>query len=126
MTSITCNSCGIRFDVPDLWAVTRQRDLKTFYCPNGHPLTYRESETDKLRRERDRLKQQMARVEQDALQERTLRKEAERQASARKGVVTRLKNRVAKGVCPCCNRSFENLQRHMSGQHPKYLAEEIA
>lgn len=27
--------------------------------------------------------------------------------------------RVQNGVCPCCNRSFWNLERHMKSKHPK-------
>ena len=42
--------------------------------------------------------------------------------SAQKGVTTRLKNRVQKGVCPCCNRYFAQLQRHMTTQHPNFAA----
>lgn len=37
-----------------------------------------------------------------------------------KGAHQRTKNRVAKGVCPCCNRSFTNLAKHMAGQHPDF------
>lgn len=37
-----------------------------------------------------------------------------------KGVVTRTRNRIANGVCPCCDRSFTNLQRHMASKHPDY------
>jgi len=40
-----------------------------------------------------------------------------------KGHHTRLKKRIAAGVCPCCNRSFQNLQSHMKNQHPQYLEE---
>ena len=44
----------------------------------------------------------------------------ERQLSATRGVVTRTKNRISKGVCPCCTRSFQNLKRHMASKHPEY------
>lgn len=33
---------------------------QTFYCPNGHSLTFGDTELDKLRRERDRLAQRVA------------------------------------------------------------------
>ena len=38
-----------------------------------------------------------------------------------KGQVTRIKKRVANGVCPCCNRTFKDLAAHMSTQHPDYI-----
>jgi hypothetical protein len=25
-------------------------------------------------------------------------------------------------VCPCCNRSFQNLRRHMATKHPEFNA----
>jgi hypothetical protein len=37
-----------------------------------------------------------------------------------KGVKTRMANRIKHGVCPCCNRTFLNLQRHMTTQHPSF------
>lgn len=39
------------------------------------------------------------------------------------GQVTKLKNRVGHGVCPCCNRSFGNLARHIESEHPTFIAE---
>lgn len=32
----------------------------------------------------------------------------------------KVKDRVKNGVCPCCNRTFVNLQRHMHTKHPSY------
>ncbi|WP_159103999.1 hypothetical protein [Rhodopseudomonas sp. B29] len=51
------------------------------------------------------------------------REAAERRAAAARGQVTKIKNRVGHGVCPCCNRTFANLARHMAGEHPGYTAE---
>jgi hypothetical protein len=36
-------------------------------------------------------------------------------------VVTRLKNRAAAGLCTCCNRSFQNLRKHMEIKHPEQV-----
>lgn len=47
----------------------------------------------------------------------------ERRLAATKGVVTRIKNRVGKGVCPCCKRTFPNLGAHMSEKHPDWAPE---
>ncbi len=49
-------------------------------------------------------------------------RETELRRRAEKGAKTRIKNRVANGVCPCCNRSFVNLARHMHNQHPAFGA----
>ena len=37
-----------------------------------------------------------------------------------KAAKTRLKNRIARGICPCCKRHFTNLQRHMDCKHPEF------
>jgi hypothetical protein len=47
-----------------------------------------------------------------------------RSAKAFKGQVTRIRNRVKNGVCPCCNRTFQNLMRHMATEHPEYATAE--
>ena len=47
-------------------------------------------------------------------------KHATRRMAAAKGELTKMKKRVGNGVCPCCNRQFVNLQRHMATQHPGY------
>lgn len=28
--------------------------------------------------------------------------------------------RIRNGVCPCCNRSFKDVHRHMKSQHPEF------
>lgn len=40
-----------------------------------------------------------------------------------KGVLAKVKKRVAHGVCPCCNRSFTDLRRHMESKHPEFAHE---
>lgn len=94
----------------------------TFFCAYGHGQVYAvgETEAEKLRRERDRLAQQIAQRDDEIRRQRELREATERQLAAAKGQVTKIKNRVSAGVCPCCNRSFENLMRHMHSKHPDY------
>jgi hypothetical protein len=71
------------------------------------------------------LKQDAARLEDEIRAEREWRKQAQNQARAFKGRVTRLKNRAAAGVCPCCNRTFAQLARHMATKHKGFTAEEV-
>lgn len=73
--------------------------------------------------ELDRAREKAERLERDAQQLREQRDAAHRQASAQRGVTTRIKNRVANGVCPCCKRSFVELARHMATKHPEYAPE---
>ena len=90
------------------------------YCPNGHEwhLTTGDSAIDRVRQERDRLKQQLAYKDDEISRQKQRRERAERSASAYRGQVTKLKNRSKAGLCPCCNRTFQNLRRHMETKHP--------
>jgi DNA repair exonuclease SbcCD ATPase subunit len=92
------------------------------YCAYGHGQVYVEGETEetKIRRERDRLAQQIAQSDDEIKRQRELRETAERQAAAARGQVTKLKNRASAGVCPCCNRTFSQLKRHMDQKHPDF------
>lgn len=74
-----------------------------FYCPNGHRQHYTQSESDRLRGlldEANRSKTQLA-ANYAALQREH----------------NRVTKRVSAGVCPCCNRTFQNLARHMASRH---------
>jgi hypothetical protein len=83
-----------------------------WFCPNGHETVFsREAESVALRRERDILKQQIARYEQFAL-------EKEREVAAAKAELKREHRRAVAGVCPCCNRTFRQLATHMRHMHP--------
>ncbi len=127
MKAVTCAQCKEVFALHETTHATLTRSSGRFYCPWGHPLSFPkgDSEADLLRKERDTLKQQMARSESDATFYRQRSEEAERRASAFKGVATRMKNRVAKGVCPCCNRTFANLQAHMETKHKGFAQQEV-
>jgi|HubBroStandDraft_4_1064222.scaffolds.fasta_scaffold00027_65 hypothetical protein len=64
-TRMACGECGIEFDVPEHFYKERKENGKGWYCPNGHSRVFRESDLDKMRRERDQAKQQLARVEEE-------------------------------------------------------------
>lgn len=124
----SCISCFINFQVPLGFTAARRKDGEKFYCPNGHHMYYPkgESEEDKLRRERDLLKQRL--VQKDDMISEVVRQRqmSERQLSAARGQVTKLKKRAAGGVCPCCNRSFAALHSHMATKHPNFVAEDVS
>lgn len=125
----TCVRCSTPFMMSEAVhaTATARREGFTFYCPNGHEQHYVTGETqlDKMRRERDRLAQQVAQRDDEIRAQREHREAAERRASAARGQVTRLRNRAAAGTCPCCNRTFANMTRHMASQHPGFRAEEL-
>ena len=116
--------CARVFYVEDDWLTTRCNQGGIVACPYcGTKWDFSmQSATQKLRDENARLARLLeieeARVERERVYSRGMR----RKAAALRGVVTRTKNRVGNGVCPCCNRTFANLMRHMHDQHPGYTA----
>lgn len=123
---VSCYSCGVRFGITDLMyrrAVTNAEG--SVFCPScGKETCWRESDDQKKIRQLQRdLETEQRRAEtakRRAEAEEKQRITTEHQLRATKGVVTRIKNRVVNGACPCCNRTFHDLQRHMSTKHPDY------
>lgn len=111
-----CIRCGLPVLAPSSLESEIRNRAKPFYCCNGHEMTYRESEADKL-------KVRLAQAERERDGARARAEMAERSAAAHKGKVTEMKNRVGNGVCPCCNRTFKQLARHMACKHPGYAKE---
>lgn len=130
----TCYRCG-----EPMWmtAATRQTYLRNhavFYCTHGHQQHFAEGKTreqklqeqlDDERRQRQRAEQRVAQKDDEIGQQRLFKERAERSASAYKGQATRLRNRAKTGVCPCCNRTFQQLARHMASQHPDFTPADV-
>ncbi len=121
---IDCGGCGISYFVPTFWLDDRRKTGDAWKCPNGCHRAFNETEADKLRQERDKLKQRQAYLRDRIDDERKWRETAERSAAAYKGQATKLRNRAKNGVCPCCNRTFQNLARHMNSKHPGFQSEQ--
>lgn len=117
---LTCchTDCGISFAVPAWWHKGKRETHAWFHCPNGHRQHFSaESDLEKMRRERDMARQEIARVEQAAAEQRQRAERAEKEAK-------KLKKRASSGTCPCCQRSFSNMATHMRKQHPTFVAEQ--
>jgi hypothetical protein len=97
----------------------RRRDHQIFYCTHCGRTNYYPGKSDL-----EKLRGQLAST-QDMLN--TVRADRDRKEYSRraeKAAKTRIKNRISKGVCPCCNRTFQDLQRHMTTKHPDYATTE--
>ncbi len=124
LTERQCPTCWIWYAVDD--AVLSGHDVRgtSWYCPNGHGVHFTKSKLQQAQERADKAERAAAREAQRAANlADDLRLETITHA-ATKGQLTKLKNRVGNGVCPCCNRTFVNLQRHMGTQHPGYAASE--
>lgn len=110
-----CYSCHILFAMPsDLQARALRDHSISFYCPLGHSQGYIGKTAEQKARERAEGAEARETMLRDQLHA------SERSKAALKGVVTRTKRRVGKGVCPCCNRTFAALAAHMEAKHPDY------
>lgn len=110
-----CVNCGMPFLMLDTFRKERMEDHQSFYCPAGHSQFYSgKTEAQKLREQLEQEQKSHAKeldsVQNMLLDEINTRKKAEKQLK-----------RLHRGVCPCCNRSFENLQRHMKHKHPEAI-----
>lgn len=127
LTTLRCYKCVVTFGIDGELYRRRAEDGDSFWCPNGHSQAFSEPETVRLRKERDKLKQEAENArkrliwaenrEATAIQERDQAKKAH---AVTKGKLTKTRNRIAHGVCPCCNRSFVDVARHMTTKHPEY------
>ena len=120
MFNMICCRCGIPFGVPDEFDDRRRQDGKSFCCPRGHNQSYHDNETQRLKKQLAHEKKLREWAEQDARVAKAAESRANYRVRAMKGVITKQKKRAAAGVCPCCNRTFQNLARHMSTKHPDY------
>lgn len=111
-------TCGILFGIPKRLkeSALAHRGPKgwSITCPLGHSWHYTgDDEIVRVKKERDREREYSARLRAELDQ-------TEASLRATKGVVTKLKKRASAGVCPCCNRSFQNVARHMATKHPDF------
>jgi len=111
LTVVHC-TCGIPFGVPEELNRQALERKKSITCPLGHTWHYTESVEEKLKRER---RQHEATRELLAAEERS--------HAGTRGALTKARKKVERaehGVCPHCNRTFQNLMRHVQTKHPEH------
>lgn len=109
-----CCNCGMVFAMPADVARRRREDHKTFYCPAGHGQHY----TGKTAEQKLREKLEAEEKRRVAAEERALGAKAQAEKTVK--AYKKIRDRVKNGVCPCCNRTFQNLLEHMKKQHPEF------
>lgn len=124
LKTIECGCCGGVYAISKRFYEKCRENGESWKCPypdcnvgwgfagNG--------EKDRLKKELERTRQRLTNEQRRAESWMNRAEHEERRAAAYKGHFTRVKKRVGKGVCPCCNRTFKNLQRHMETKHPDY------
>lgn len=121
-TVVVCAHCQSQFAVPEHVEQRWRENGNTFYCPYGrdHNQSYGNGEKEKLKKKLAQAKKQLEWAQTDIDNAHADNEHLRNTVRAEKGAKTKLKKRIANGVCPCCNRSFVNVKRHMDSQHPEY------
>lgn len=123
-----CYKCGVLFAMPKALkdsalkhTIESAAETIHFWCPNGHRQAY----IGKNREEE--LQEQLQRARDRAATQAHLKEQAQRREQAQRSAATRARNerdrqrkRAKAGVCPCCNRTFRQLARHMKTKHPDF------
>lgn len=122
-TTGACPTCGVETVLPANMARVRRQDGGSFYCANGHSQSFTETAVAKLEKQLAFEKRQRELADQNAAAARESRDTARRAEAIVRGKLKAHKERVGNGVCPCCNRTFQNLMRHMSTKHPTFKTE---
>ena len=117
LTRVSCGECGGVYAINSRYHEQKREQGGFWNCPYCRcGWGFGESDNDRLKKQLKNTQKQLEWAQQDV-------KNAENRERGQKAAKTRIKNRIAKGVCPCCNRSFANLQKHMQTKHPDYANE---
>lgn len=125
---VSCYTCGVRFGIDErIYRRVVTEAEGSIYCPACGKLTcWRESEQSKQIKE---LERKLAWEAANAARQKEARdaaeaalKSTEASLRATKGIVTKVKKRVANATCPCCNRHFPNdkMAKHIATKHPDF------
>lgn len=130
LTTMCCPDCGILYALPArliAHAAERGNREHVWFCPNGHELGYNdppgEPEADRLKRQLEAERARRARTQAQLDQTNSELIGQKARGTRFKNERDRLKQRATNGVCPCCNRTFKQLARHMASQHPDFETE---
>lgn len=130
---VTSCWCGIKLAVPnDLYDIAQRNGTTAIYCPLGHTFIFGDAENARLKKEKVALERRLEGVrnsERAAWRQADIawseERRARRSAAAVRGHLTRMRNKIANGVCPVpnCRRHFDNVQDHLRGVHATWLEE---
>lgn len=109
-----CCDCGVAFAMTESMRNRFRSNGGSFYCPNGHGQYYAVTEVQRLKDELNASQKRLTAIQFELAAERSAREQVQKKNK-------RLEKRASVGMCPCCNRQFVNMQRHMKTKHPGYV-----
>ncbi len=101
--------CGAPFAVPIVTYNRWRRDGTWWHCPHCGSRRHFTGPNEEQKR--------LAKLEQDLTRERQRREQAQERATEESRRYSRIRKRIQNGVCPDCNRTFNNLAKHMATKH---------
>lgn len=125
LTTINCGCCGGTYAINETYREKAYKASSSWTCPYckvGWGYAAKNGETEQLKKKLADLEKQNKSITERA---EYLQKEGDHFRKSRdaiKGQLTQVKKRIHAGVCPCCNRSFLNLVRHMQIKHAEVSA----
>jgi hypothetical protein len=125
LETLCCGSCSIVFAIPKNMHLKLKRNGDWFYCPNGDKICYTQTENARLESQRNAARREVESLSARLTSCDDQRKAAERQARARKGVVTRMRNKLAAGKCTECEQEFPDLGAHIHEAHPDFEKQDV-
>lgn len=117
---VICGACGVLFGLEASYHASRRRDGKGFHCPNGCLIGWK-GRWEQLEQKLEAAQREIQQTRESRDRQARARVAAEHSLRTTRGHLTRQKQRIAAGCCPCCNRTFQNLRRHIASQHPEYI-----
>lgn len=92
MEEIVFGCCGAVVWLPKNLLAEKRKTGESFYCPNGHSRCYRETTADKLLKELDAAKKDLAEKNQ------------------------KIQN-IKSGSCPFCRKTVKDISSHIERRH---------
>lgn len=112
---LSCGGCGVVHAIPAAKYDKCVEEGGFWTCPNGCSRGFREGKRAQqaIVRERDRLKQENARLAEEATAAQAGEEKTRRSLEL-------MRRRAKAGTCPCCQRTVAQMARHMKTKHPDY------
>lgn len=121
LTQINCGECGGTYAINETYRAQKAKEGGFWTCPYCKcSWGYGKGENARLKEQLESAKRREQWANERAESHRQNAERNGRRAAAARGQVTKIKNRIAKGECPCCRETFANLSAHMAGEHPDY------
>jgi len=125
LVSVQC-WCGVWHAIPRNVYQRAKDKGEEVYCPVGHKWWFKKTEAQRLREVNVSISSQLRWANDRLAYEKSQHDQTRASLRSTEAAKTRLQkkiHRVDNGVCPHCNRSFENLRRHMETKHSKTVKE---